>query len=169
MIILWLPIFLWMIVLTIKYLWHFYKTKNKQFLYKFSVLWLTPICFISLLMLFAWFNGLTHVDKQRIVGSYEVDTKFYPGKNANWQKEHFRFEITEDNKFYLFVRLADKSENVYQGYVKWANETPEKWSITMDNPYHIIDKHPVLYRSKFDYYYVFRTQKFGNMFFSKVD
>ncbi len=68
----------------------------------------------------------------------------------------------------LYIRLVDNSEVEYLGKITWANENPEKRSIAMITPHHVVDPHPVLYRERFSYYYVFRTQKFGNMFFRKL-
>jgi hypothetical protein len=165
----WLLLLLFLIIKTLSQLLRYFKTKNKKHLFTVIKIWFIPISIISILLMLAWLNGLTLVDKDRIVGTYEVDSDFYPGKNADWQKNHFRFKIQKDGKFILFSRLANKSEKEYFGEISWANEAPEKWSVKMLNPHHIIDKHPVLYREKFGFYYVFRSKRFGNVFFRKVE
>lgn len=100
---------------------------------------------------------------------YEIDTSFYPGKNANWQKEHFRFQVKQDDTFIFYDRLADNSEREYHGSITWAHQNPEKWSIQMNESHHVIDPHPVLYRNQKQIYYVFRSKLFGNMFFRKAE
>lgn len=39
------------------------------------------------------------ITKERVIGLYEIDENFYPGENSAWQKQHFSFEITEDDYF----------------------------------------------------------------------
>jgi hypothetical protein len=168
-ILMFLFLFITMTVKTISQLIRYYKTKNNTHLFAVLKIWLLPTSVISILLILGWLNSLTLVDKDKIVGIYEIDNEFYPGKNADWQKSHFRFQIKEDSTFILFSRLADKSEKQYIGKISWANEATEKWSVKMLNPHHVIDNHPVLYREKFGFYYVFRSKRFGNMFFRKVE
>jgi len=166
---LFLFIFLSLTVKSISQLLRYYKTKNKTHLFTALKIWLIPASVISILLTLGWLSGLTQVDKLKIIGTYEVDSDFYPGANADWQKRHFRFQIKKDGTFILFSRLADNSEKQYIGSVTWANEATEKWSVKMKNPHHVIDNHPVLYRERFGFYYVFRSQRFGNVFFRKVE
>ena len=132
------------------------------------VIWVTTVIFISFFVLSSWFFSLTTVNKSKIIGRYEVDTTFYPGVNANWQQQHYRFEVRPHSQFAFFERLADGSEKMYLGNITWANEKTEKWSISMDIDHHVVPLHPVLYRERFGFYYVFKTKKYGNMFFRKV-
>jgi hypothetical protein len=146
------------------------RTKNKSYLKKAALPWIVVFVMVGFISYSWWSASLPRViDKNYIVGTYEIDANFYPGKNATWQKEHFRFQITRDDKFIFYDRLADKSEREYHGSVTWAHENPEKWSIQMEEPHHVIDPHPVLYRDQKQIYYVFRSKLFGNMFFRKVE
>jgi hypothetical protein len=144
------------------------KTHEALHLHKTAVLWLVPIIFVSALIFLSWSLSLSSVDRNKIIGNYEVDAQFYPGKNALWQKRHYRFQVRPDNTFVLFERLADSSEKMYVGNITWANEATEKWSISMENDHHIVPRHPILYRERFGFYYVFKTKKYGNMFFRKI-
>jgi len=87
-------------IYTIRYIWLYIKTRNSTNLKKLGAIWFLPGILIGLAM-YAHYP----ITKDRIVGVYEIDTNFYPGKNANWQKEHFFFEITEDDTF-LFPLLC---------------------------------------------------------------
>ena len=169
---LWLLIFGFMfLVLAFKTgsnLWRYYKNREIVHLKRIAIIWLTPISFILVLIFLSWMSSLTSVDRAKIIGSYAVDDNFYPGENAVWQKKHYRFEVRPDDTFVLFERLGDGSDRPYFGKITWANEAIEKWSITMEIPHHVVDEHPVLYRERFGFYYVFRTKKFGNMFYRKV-
>jgi hypothetical protein len=162
-------IFLVLSYKTVRKFWFYYKDREVKHLKSVTAIWAIPVSFILVIISLSWTLSLTSVDREKIIGSYSVDDRFYPGKNAAWQKKHYRFEIRSDDTFVLFERLGDGSEKPYFGKVSWANEATEKWSVTMDAPHHVIDKHPVLYRERFGFYYVFRTKYFGNMFYRKVD
>jgi len=50
-----------------------------------------------------------------------------------------------------------------------ANTNP-RIVITMNRtPHHILKETPTLYRKVWSFYYVFESEKFGNMFFKKGD
>ena len=56
------------------------ETRKIVHLKKVAALWLVPISFVAGILFLSWFLSLTRVDKNKIIGSYEVDTRFYPGK-----------------------------------------------------------------------------------------
>ncbi|ODB35831.1 hypothetical protein BB427_16485 [Pseudoalteromonas sp. BMB] len=147
----------------------YFKTKEDKYLLRASFWGLLPFGIVALFSILIWLSTPESINRERIIGSYEVDTNFYSGHNADWQKRHYRFEIYEDDSFIFFERLADSSERKYIGKVKWANETPEKWSISMQTPHHVVPIYPILYREKNGFYYVFESQYFGNVFFRKVE
>lgn len=163
-----LPIFLFYTAATVFFLIQLVVTRRKEHLSWFAVLWAIPFSLFLMGKVISWLGTLTYVDQDRIIGTYEVDTDFYPGPNADWQKEHFRFEIAKGNKFIFYVRLADGTEREYIGRVNWAYQRVEKWSVDIDEPYKIVNKYPTLYRGYFSYYYVLETKDFGNMFFRKT-
>ena len=163
-----LPVFLFIIAATIFFLIRYAVTRKKEYLFRLTVLWTVPFSFFLMGKTILWVTSLTSVDQDRIIGTYEVDTEFYPGPNAEWQKEHFRFEVAKGNKFILYARLADGTEREYIGRVNWAHQRIEKWSVDIDEPYKIVNKYPTLYRGYFSYYYVLETKDFGNMFFRKT-
>jgi hypothetical protein len=112
-----------------------------------------------------------------IYGSYIVDKEKFPGKQADWQYENFRLRITNNNLI-LESRIDDniwKSEEVKisfsSGYFDLDKEEycNRKIRIHSDSTnHHIIRDNPTLYRESFNnFYYVFESVKFGNMFFRK--
>ena len=144
------------------------QTKNIFHIKKIAIIWLTPVVFFGSIIFVLWLNKPIPITKDRILGSYEIDTSFYPGANSQWQKKYFRFEVTNDDHFVLYERQEDNSEREYLGKVLWDMGPPSKWSIKMEAPHHVVDEHPVLYRSNKRFYYVFNSKRFGNMFFRKV-
>jgi len=170
----WLLVFViiafFLICRSISSLLDYRRTKDRNDLYEARRIWYLPLSLIIGVNFLVWFFADVSVDRERIIGSYEVDDSFFPGKNASWQKKHFRFEIREDDTFVLFERLADDTEKEYHGTVSWGGGlyAVERWSVSMDDPHHVVDPFPTLYRGQFDFYYVFESQKFGNMFFRKM-
>ncbi len=119
----------------------------------------------ALLLLYKYYP----ITKERIVGTYEIDTNFYPGANAKWQKQHFKFKITEDDKFLFYEKLRDGSYKITEGEMVWyRNSSPMLFRINIDSPHPLIDTYPGLYRGNRKFYYVFES-KFGNMFYRKIN
>ncbi len=109
------------------------------------------------------------ITKSRIVGIYTIDDSFYPGKNAEWQKALYSFEITSDDKFIFREKLADSSFRTTLGTVHYyRNSSPILFRIVLSDPHPLVDEYPSLYRGNRKFYYVFES-KFGNMFYRKSD
>lgn len=41
------------------------------------------------------------LEKEDICGKYVIDKSYFEGKNADWQFEHFSFEITKEHDFFF--------------------------------------------------------------------
>ena len=149
-------------IYSIIYIYKYVRTREVVYLKKLGLTWVLPSALIVL--------GLYHhypITKNRIVGHYEIDTNFYPGKNAEWQKELFSFEITE-NEFLFHEKLKDGSIKTSKGKVEWyRNSPPMLFRINMGKSHPLIDEYPALYRGNRKFYYVFESN-FGNMFYRKV-
>ena len=52
---------------------------------------------------FHFFTDKTNVYQNDIYGSYVIDRTKYSGKEANWQYDHYRFEITRQDSFLFHV------------------------------------------------------------------
>lgn len=113
-----------------------------------------------------------------IIGNYVIDKNKFPGKQADWQYENFKFTITENEKLIFKSRIYDdfwKSDTVTisysTGYYDLDKEEycNRKIKIHSDSTsHHIISDNPTLYRQNFGrFYYVFESEKFGNVFFRK--
>ncbi len=147
------------------------KHRDPRRLKNIGLTWLIPVAPISLiafLCLVGWFNSKTEVKRDRIIGDYVIDTKFYPGENAKWQKKHYRFTVFPNSTLIFYERLDDGTEKKYRGDITWANEGVEKFSVKMRDTQALVDPHPVLYRDRFGFHYVFRTKVYGDMFYTKV-
>ena len=113
-----------------------------------------------------------------IIGNYVIDKDKFPGKQADWQYKNFRFEITSNKELIFKSRIYDtvwKSDTVKisysSGYYDLDKEEycNKKIRIHSDSTsHHILKDNPTLYRQSFGrFYYVFKSEKFGNVFFKK--
>lgn len=142
--------------------WKYVKTRKVIYLKKLGVIWILP----SLLLGLALYTHFP-ITKERVVGLYEIDENFYPGENSAWQKQHFSFEITEDDNFIFYEKLKDGSTIQVKGKIDWyRRSTPMLYRIILEQQHPLIDEHPTLYRGNRKFYYVFES-KFGNMFYRK--
>lgn len=104
-----------------------------------------------------------------VYGTYRIDRNFYPGQNADWQYEHYRFKITSENKFVLTEIDDNGVAHQYQGKVTWKDTKTRRalWSAKLSKPHHLQINAPTLYRSYFYFYYVIPSKRYGNMFFRR--
>ncbi len=150
-------------IYTISFVVKYLRTKDREYLSKLALVWFFPALLIGL-AIYAHYP----ISKERIVGVYKIDSSFYPGANADWQKEHFYFEIKENNEFLFHEKLKDGTYKTEKGQVEWfRNSPPMLFRIAMPKAHPLIDQYPTLYRGKRKFYYVFES-KFGNMFYRKV-
>lgn len=150
-------------VFTFLNIWKYARTKQGIYLRKLGGIWLLP----GVLIGFALYAHYP-ITKERIVGVYEIDSSFYPGVNSDWQKEHFTFEITENDEFLFNEILKDGSTNTVEGKVEWVRRSPPMlYRIVIEQEHPLVDHYPTLYRGNRKFYYVFDS-KYGNMFYRKV-
>ena len=142
-------------------------SKNKTWLKILAGIWI----FIVLLFVNASLTSKFHkpfiVTKELTVGTYRIDKSFYPGKNADWQYDHFRFKISPNDSLYFYVINNDTAINVFKGKLSYSTGTQATWIIQTDTTHHVIKYPPTLYRERHNFYHVFRSDKYGNMFFRK--
>jgi len=105
--------------------------------------------------------------KQEIIGEYRIDTTFYPGTNAKWQYEHFRFSITPNDSLKFYQTNKDTILMTYTYKIKYSSGPPDLWRIVNDTTYKTLKHPPTLYRGHDKFYYVIRSDHYGNMFFRK--
>jgi hypothetical protein len=109
------------------------------------------------------------LEKKDYYGQYIVDRDFFPGKQANWQYNNFRFEIKDNDSIYFYVTQNTKVLKVYSGKITTTQPyNSERLIIQMVQPtHHIMSSDPTTYRSAWSFYLVFHSPKFNNMYFKK--
>ncbi len=143
--------------------------KKKIFAQAIGCLWLPIFSLVLLLVILNIFTKKMELDKDDVYGEYIIDRTKFPGKQADWQYNHYRFEITENKKFLFHLTEKNGIKKTYKGRIEFlrAYEHP-RIVLHFEKPtYHIIEDNPTLYRNVWLFYYVFHSDKFGNVFFKK--
>lgn len=128
--------------------------------------------FVALFTL-AWvtspFRTKMVLDKEDYYGEYIINRKYFPGIQADWQYNTFRFEIRENDSIYFHVTEGEKILETFKGKVRFATPyNSTRLIINMPLPtHHIISDNPTTYRDVWDFYLVFKSHKFHNVFFTK--
>ncbi|WP_224997033.1 hypothetical protein [Cesiribacter sp. SM1] len=157
-----------LILLTIGLIVGFIFTRKKGLLKLLGIVWGLLILLIIVGTISDYYRRPIRLTKNDIVGTYRIDTSFYPGENARWQYEHVKFQITEDDEFILTVMQDDNNYKELHGQVVWSSGPPDLWTVKMDDTtHHIVESGPTLYRGHDRFYYVFESSKWNNMFFRK--
>ena len=126
----------------------------------------------GLIIIFSILQSLTSkkvLDKDDYYGSYVIDKRYFPGKQANWQYDTFRFEIKDNDSIYFYVTDKDKIRKIYKGTISTNTiYQSERLAIHMQRPtHHVLTTNPTVYRSVWDFELVFNSPKFTNMYFKK--
>ena len=143
--------------------------REKVILKSIVALWILLIGLILLAALAEFINTPKRVQESDLYGEYVIDKTKFGGKQADWQYQHYKFEI-KSNKTLVFSQLQNngkfKTEIVN---VKIYDDGVRSYLnlISTEKNSHIIQESPTLFRKRFCFYYVFNSKKFGNMFFKK--
>lgn len=145
------------------------ETGKKTGLIILGVLWGSLILIFILGRIADYYRTPIHLTRQDIIGEYRIDTSFYPGKNAKWQYDHYKFIITnKDSMLFIVMKEKELPKRIYHHKLSFSDGPPALWSVIADSTHHVIRNRPILYRSHKRFYYVFYSPWFGNMFFRKM-
>jgi len=113
----------------------------------------------------------TELEKDDYYGEYVVNREYFPGEQTDWQYNHFRFEINDKDSIIFYVTDKERVIKTYRGVIKTTdlrNFHSARLIIEMEQPtHHILKSNPTTYRSAWDFYLVFKSPKFYNVFFEK--
>ena len=170
MMLIWFIFFIIIFGISLIFLIIYDRTKNKIFKRIFIGYWLFFILSYLILFVVGSINSPMTVDRDDIYGKYEIDKDMFKGNNANWQFQHFNFEI-EDNDEFIFFEYYDngKIKSQHKGNIEFIEgyASPHLKIQNVKPGHQIIENEPSLIRKKWNFYYVFKSKKFGNVFFKK--
>lgn len=109
------------------------------------------------------------LDKKDYYGEYIVNRDYFSGSQADWQYDHFRFEIKDNDSIYFYLTDNEKILKTYKGTITTTKPySSERLIINIEQPtHHIMTSNPTTYRSAWSFYLVFYSPKFNNVYFKK--
>lgn len=116
-----------------------------------------------------WLTSKTELDKDDYYGEYVINRDYFKGEQTDWQYNHFRFEINDEDSIFFYVTDKEKILKTYRGTIKTtAPYSSARLIIEMEEPtHHILTSNPTTYRSAWNFYLVFKSPKFNNVFFKQ--
>ena len=141
------------------------KVYGKTILYFWAGIFTLYFCFYALHLI----NAKKVLEKKDFYGHYTIDRDYFSGKQADWQYNNFRFEIKENDSIYFYVTDGPKIIETYKGKISTlAPYKSARLVIRMEEPnHHILTTNPTIYRESWDFFMVFNSPKFSNMYFRK--
>lgn len=116
-----------------------------------------------------WLTSKTELEKEDYYGEYVVNRDYFEGEQTDWQYNHFRFKITDKDSIFFYVTDKEKILKTFRGTIKTTTPySSARLIIEMEQPtHHILTSNPTTYRSAWNFYLVFKSPKFYNVFFEK--
>ena len=116
-----------------------------------------------------WLTAKTVLDKEDYYGEYVINRNYFKGAQTDWQYNHFRFEITKEDSIFFYTTDKEKILKTNRGKIRTTKTyRSARLIIEMEEPtHHILQSNPTTYRSAWDFYLVFNSDKFYNVFFEK--
>lgn len=116
-----------------------------------------------------WLTAKTELNKKDYYGQYIINREYFPGRQADWQYDNFRFEIKDNDSIYFYMTNKEKIVKTYRGTIATTKPfSSERLIINMEQPtHHILKSNPTTYRSTWSFYLVFYSPKFNNVYFKK--
>lgn len=132
-------------------------------------IWGGIFCLILLVSILKVFWTKKKVERHDIYGTYVIDRTQFPGRQADWQYNHFRFEITKQDELIFYQTNGAKIIHADTAKVEFLTQYRNNriYIERSRGMHHIISQSPTLYRQVWSFYYVFRSPHFGNVFFRK--
>jgi len=109
------------------------------------------------------------LEKEDFYGDYIIDRNQFPGKQADWQYNSFRFVISHNDAINFYIMRNGHEVRVYKGFITTVvlNKSAHLVLHRQEPVHHILTMDPTVYRRKGSFYLVFDSPKFGNVFFKK--
>ena len=135
-----------------------------------AALWGLTILLFVVSIIANRYSRPVRLTKTDIIGDYRIDTTFFTGTNAKWQYDHYRFTITPSDSIYFYLTKKDTVIRTFRKKISYSSGPPDLWKVHSDTTtYHVIKYPPTLFRGQKKFYYVLKSDQYGNIFFRKVD
>ena len=144
-------------------------TRKRIFVKILGYFWISLLGLFCLGTIVRLLTDKMELEKSDYYGQYIVNRDYFPGKQADWQYNNFRFEIKENDTIYFHVTDKEKILKTYRGTITTTKPySSERLIIKMEQTtHHIMTSNPTTYRSAWSFYLVFYSPKFNNVYFKK--
>ncbi len=126
--------------------------------------------FIIIMSIISILSKKKVLDKSDFYGEYTIDRNYFPGINADWQYNRYRFEIKDNDSIYFYSTDEEKILKTYKGkiFTDKKRYTSRRIKFKMEQPtHHILTDNPTIYREPWDFFMVLNSPKYHNMYFRK--
>lgn len=160
---------LFLLPLTVMLLVIWALTRKALFGKALGIIWLSIFALVVFSVLTRPLSEKKKLTKEDYYGEYVIDRSYFPGKQAEWQYNNFHFIINPDDSIYFYSTPKDGPATVFKGRISTsAPYGSARLIIYMPVPtHHILTTDPTVYRKVWNFFLVFNSPKFGNMYFTK--
>ena len=92
-------------------------TKKKFIGKTLGVIWIGILCLVIVASLIQWLTSKTKLNKKYFYGEYVINRNYFPGRQADWQYENFRFEIIDNDSIYFYITDKENVIRTYKGVI----------------------------------------------------
>lgn len=135
------------------------------------IIWGVIIGLVVLSTTVRWVFSKKELSRKDYYGEYIIDRNYFSGEQSDWQYNHFRFEITENDSVFFHVTEKEKITKTFKGVIKTTSpgdHASERLIIQMEQPtHHVLSANPTTYRETWSFFLVFYSPEYHNMFFRK--
>ena len=141
-------------------------TQKKGFFKAIGCIWIPILVIGVFVFIVSLFPDTSVLEKEDYHGEYIIDRNFFKGKQADWQYNHFRIKITENDSIFLYTMENEDIVSINKGTISTVKPySSERLVLKMNDPnHHITETNPTTYRKRWwNFYLVFKSEKFHNI------
>src|SRR5690349_4830490 len=93
-------------------------TKQKFYRKVLVLMWLTISGLIASLITIEWLTAKKELNKKDYYGQYIINRDYFSGRQTDWQYDHFRFEIKDNDSIFFYMTDQGKTLKTFRGTIK---------------------------------------------------
>ena len=103
--------------LTVIFLVLWISSKKRVFGKILGLIWITILLLVFAQKICMWSTAKKILKKEDYYGEYIINRDYFPGKQANWQYDHYRFEIKENDSIFFYLTDREKILKTFRGRI----------------------------------------------------
>lgn len=164
-----IPVALIVLILSIYSGLAFLVTRKVEYWHLFLKVVGSTFMLIGVLLLVRWLNSDVKLSHGDFHGDYVIDRDYFPGPNAQWQYEHYKFTIRQDDSLFFYVMAGDSVKSVFKGKMNVSTAyASARITFDMHQPvHHVFTEQPLIVRSCWGFNIVLYSPFYNHMYFEK--